>query len=64
MARHDRMAALVERMLELHKRLGVGTPQAKTPRDQTLLEHQIEATDRQNDVASGNAGAWCTSCMG
>ena len=49
-ARHDQMAALVEGMLDLHKRLGVGTPQAKTPRDQTLLQRQIEATDRQIDA--------------
>jgi len=39
------MAALVERMLELYKQLGV----AKTGHDKTVLERQIEATDRQID---------------
>ena len=46
MARHDQMVALVQRMLDLHKRL----PNAQNPRDKTLLERQIEATDRQIDA--------------
>ncbi|MCT4367040.1 MAG: N-6 DNA methylase [Synechococcaceae cyanobacterium MAG-AL2] len=44
---HQRMILLVENMLELHKRLAGGLipiPQAKT-----LIERQIEATDRQID---------------
>ena len=45
-ARHDRMVALVEQMLSLHKQL----PQARTPHEQTALERQIEATDRQIDA--------------
>ena len=45
-ARHDRMVALVEQMLALHKQL----PQVRTPHEQTALERQIEATDRQIDV--------------
>ncbi|MCH8020398.1 hypothetical protein IH785_11100 [candidate division KSB1 bacterium] len=39
------MVTLVERMLALHKQLaGAKTPQAKT-----VLQRQIEATDRQID---------------
>ncbi|MBM3189598.1 MAG: restriction endonuclease subunit M, partial [Chloroflexi bacterium] len=45
-ARHDRMVALVERMLALHKELAA----ARTPHDKTLLQRQIEATDRQIDA--------------
>jgi len=45
-ARHDRMIALVERMLALHKELAA----ARTPHDKTLLQRQIEATDRQIDA--------------
>ena len=45
-ARHDRMVALVEQMLSLHKQL----PQARTPHEQTALQRQIEATDRQIDA--------------
>ena len=45
-ARHDRMVALVEQMLALHKQL----PLARTPHEQTALERQIEATDRQIDA--------------
>lgn len=41
--RHDRMVALVERMLELHKR----TPQ--TPQEQESLSRQIQSTDREID---------------
>jgi hypothetical protein len=44
-ARHDRMVALVERMLDLHKRLAA----AKTPTDKTLLQRQIAATDNEID---------------
>ena len=45
-ARHDRMVALVDRMLDLHKQLA----EAKTPQTQTVLQRQIETTDRQIDV--------------
>jgi hypothetical protein len=39
------MVGLVERMLELHKRkLG-----ARTPEEQTMLDRQIGATDREID---------------
>ena len=45
-ARHDRMVSLVERMLDLHKKLASeGTPHVKT-----VLQRQIEATDRQIDA--------------
>jgi len=40
------MVALVEQMLSLHKQL----PQACTPHEQTALQRQIEATDRQIDA--------------
>jgi hypothetical protein len=45
-ARHDRMVALVEQMLELHKRLAAAHTQA----EQDLYQHQIAATDRQIDA--------------
>ncbi|MFZ2471393.1 MAG: N-6 DNA methylase [Methanothrix sp.] len=45
-ARHDRMALLVEQMLALHKQL----PEAATPHEKTALERQIEATDGQIDA--------------
>jgi hypothetical protein len=45
-ARHDRMVTLVEQMLALHQQL----PLARTPHEQTALERQIEATDRQIDA--------------
>ena len=45
-ARHDRMVSLVERMLDLHKRLAA----EQTPHVKTVLQRQIEATDRQIDV--------------
>jgi adenine-specific DNA-methyltransferase len=45
-ARHDRMVALVERMLELHKKLAAAT----IPADKALYERQIEATDREIDA--------------
>lgn len=44
-ARHDRMVALVEQMLQLHRDLAA----AKTAHDKTLAERQIAATDRQID---------------
>jgi hypothetical protein len=45
-ARHDRMVALVECMLDLHKKLAAAT----IPADKTLYQRQIEATDRQIDA--------------
>ena len=44
-ARHDRMVALVEQMLQLHRDLAA----AKTAHDKTLAERQIAATDKQID---------------
>jgi len=44
--RHDKMVALVERMLTLHERLGAAT----IPDDRQLSQRQIEATDRQIDA--------------
>jgi hypothetical protein len=40
------MVSLVEQMLALHKQ----RPQARTPHEQTALERQIEAADRQIDA--------------
>jgi hypothetical protein len=40
------MVTLVERMLALHKQLG----EVKTDHEKTLLERQIEATDKQIDA--------------
>jgi hypothetical protein len=45
-ARHDRMVALVESMLDLHKRLAAAT----LPDDKALYQRQIETTDRQIDA--------------
>ena len=45
-ARHERMVALVQRMLDLHKRL----PAASLPQDKDLLQRRIDATDRQIDA--------------
>ena len=45
-ARHDKMVGLVERMLELHKRLA----EARSGHEKTLLSRQIEATDEQIDA--------------
>jgi len=42
---HDQMVSLVERMLDLQKQL----PEAKLPQTKTVLQRQIEATDRQID---------------
>ena len=44
-ARHDKMVALVEHMLALHKKLAAAT----IPADRKLYQRQIEATDRQID---------------
>jgi type I restriction-modification system DNA methylase subunit len=44
-ALHDRMVQLVEQMLTLHKQL----PDARTGHDQTHIQRQIDATDRQID---------------
>lgn len=44
-AKHDKVATLVERMLDLHKRLAA----TKNPNDQTRLQSQIDATDREID---------------
>ena len=43
--RHDRMVQLVEQMLPLHQQLAA----AKAPHDKTVLQGQIDATDRQID---------------
>jgi hypothetical protein len=45
-ARHDRMVELVNAMLLLHKHLAA----AKTDHEQTSLQRQIDATDRQIDL--------------
>jgi len=45
-ARHDKMVALVERMLELHRKLAA----ASIPADKELYQRQIQATDRQIDA--------------
>ena len=42
---HDKMVSLVERMLDLNKRL----PEARTDQEQTLLKRQIAATDKEID---------------
>lgn len=44
-ARHDQMVALVERMLDLHKRLAA----AQSPQEKTMLQRQVAATDQQID---------------
>jgi hypothetical protein len=44
-ARHDRLVALVEQMLQLHRDLAA----AKTAHDKTLAERQIAVTDKQID---------------
>lgn len=45
-SRHDKMVQLVEQMLSLHKQL----PAAKTEHEKTVIERQIEATDKQIDT--------------
>jgi hypothetical protein len=42
---HDKMVQLVEQMISLNKQL----PGAKTGHEQTLLQRQIDATDKQID---------------
>lgn len=42
---HDKLVALVEKMLALHQQLAA----AKTPQDTTQLQRQIAATDKQID---------------
>jgi hypothetical protein len=44
-ARHERIVALVERMLDLHKKLAA----ANIPADKKLYQRQIEAIDREID---------------
>jgi hypothetical protein len=44
-ARHDRMVALVNEMLELHKHLS----NAKTDQEKRIITQEIESTDRQID---------------
>jgi len=44
-ARHDRMVALVEKMLDLNRRLAA----AKAPHEKEVLAGMIDATDRQID---------------
>ena len=44
--RHDRMVALVEEMLALHRRLA----SARTAHEQTNLKRQIDASDRRIDL--------------
>jgi adenine-specific DNA-methyltransferase len=44
-ARHARMVTLVERMLSLHERL----TEAKIEGERTVVQHQIDAADRQID---------------
>ena len=43
--RHDRMVALVEEMLALHRQVAV----ARTDHERTNLKRQIDATDRRID---------------
>ena len=45
-ARHDRMVALVEKMLNLNKRLAA----AKAAHEKEVLAGMIDATDRQIDT--------------
>ncbi len=45
-ARYDHMVALVESMLKLHEQLATAT----TTHDKTLIQRQIDATDRQIDT--------------
>ena len=45
-ARHDKMVALVECMLELHRKLAA----ASIPDDKKLYQRQIKATDHQIDA--------------
>ncbi len=44
--KHDQMVALVESMLDLHKKLH----EARTPQDKALVERQIGAADKRIDA--------------
>ncbi len=44
-AHHDRMVELVQRMLSLHERLAA----ARLSQEKTVIQHQINATNRQMD---------------
>ena len=44
-SRHDRMVNLVERMLDLHKRVD----KSKNPNDRELIQRQIDSTDKEID---------------
>ena len=44
-ARHDKIMALVQHMLDLHKKLAAAT----IPADKELIQRQVEATDQQID---------------
>jgi len=44
-SKHDQMVKLVERMLDLHKKLAA----AKIPDDKTRIQRQIYNTDKQID---------------
>jgi hypothetical protein len=44
-ARHNKMVSLVEQLLSLNKQLA----SAKTSHDKTILQRQIDATDKQID---------------
>lgn len=44
-ASHDRVVLMVERMMALHKQLA----SARTPHERSLLQRQIDATDKQID---------------
>ena len=44
-AKHDKMVKLVERMLDLHKKLS----KAKVPAEKTRIQRQINTTDKQID---------------
>ena len=43
---HDKMVSLVEQMLSFNKQLA----SAKTAHDKTILQRQIDATDKQIDL--------------
>ncbi|MCX6374471.1 MAG: hypothetical protein NTU88_00275 [Armatimonadetes bacterium] len=45
-ARHDKMVQLVDRMLDMHKKLAA----ANVPGDKTAIQRQIDATDREIDA--------------
>lgn len=44
-SRHDHIVSLVEQMLELNKQLS----KAKTEQDKTVIQRQIEGTDKEID---------------